>query len=69
MNEVEQIIKASLKNIYPGLPEDKLEEAAENLISYTDLINRIYERIRNNPEAHQMFKIMLEEERKRRSRP
>jgi hypothetical protein len=67
MEEVDQQIRDYLKRLYPGLSADKLEEAAENLIRYTELINRLYERIRNNPDAYQMFKIMLEEERKRKS--
>ena len=46
----------TISNLYPTLDEDQVKEAAHNLACYTELILRIYERIRMDPEAYARFK-------------
>lgn len=38
------------KDLYPELTDEELKEAEENLERYLEVVMRIYERIRNNPE-------------------
>ena len=48
----------TIRDLYPHLNEEQLEEAEENLERYLELVLRIYERIRNDPEAYSAFKAL-----------
>jgi hypothetical protein len=50
----------TVSNLYPTLDEDQVKEAAENLARYTELVLRIYERIKADPEAYARFKALTE---------
>lgn len=52
----EQTIR--LRRIYPDLSEDELEQVAETLDRYISLVCRIYERMRNDPEAYARLKAL-----------
>lgn len=48
----------SVRDLYPHLNEDQLEEAEENLERYLALVLRIYDRIQNDPQAYSVFKAL-----------
>lgn len=48
----------TISNLYPGLDEEQVKKAAENLVRYTELIVQIHERIIANPEAYAQFKAL-----------
>lgn len=48
--------------LYPHLDKEQLQEAEENLKRYVELSLRIYERIRNDPEAYAHFKVLTSKE-------
>ncbi len=48
-----------LRKIYPGLSDEELREAKDNLDGYIDLSFRMYERIRNDPEAYAEFQQLI----------
>lgn len=48
----------SLRELYPDLSEQELEEAEENLERYIELVLRIHERIRLDPKAYAEFKAL-----------
>jgi hypothetical protein len=49
---------ADLRALYPHLDDAHLEEAEENIRLYLELVLRIYERIRVDPEAYARFKSL-----------
>jgi len=48
----------TIRNLYPDLNEEELKEAEENMERYLELVLRIYERIRGDPEAYSAFKAL-----------
>ena len=48
----------TIRDLYPHLNEEQLKEAEENLERYLDLSIRMYERIRNDPQAYAAFKAL-----------
>lgn len=48
----------SLRELYPNLTDEQLEEAEANLIADVQLTLRMYERIRNDPESYQQFRAL-----------
>ena len=48
----------TIRNLYPGLNEEQLKEAEENLERYLELSIRIYERILNDPQAYSTFRAL-----------
>lgn len=45
----------TIRELYPGLNEEQLKEAEENLERYVELALRIYDRIRSDPTAYAEF--------------
>jgi hypothetical protein len=41
----------TIRDLYPHLSEERLQEAEENLERYLEVVLRIYERIQADPEA------------------
>lgn len=54
--------RITIRDLYPGLDEEGLREAEENLDRYIKLTLRIYERIRSDPEAYAQFKALTASE-------
>ncbi len=52
----------TIRDLYPHLTEEQLQEAEEHLTRYIELSLRIYERICNDPEAYAHFKALTSEE-------
>ena len=48
----------SFTDLFPGIEKDKLQEAEENLDRYLELVLRIYNRIRSDPEAYRAFRAL-----------
>jgi len=48
----------TIRDLYPHLNEEQLKEAEENLERYLELSIRIYERIRNDPQAYAAFRAL-----------
>jgi hypothetical protein len=48
----------TIRDLYPHLDEEQLEEAEENLERYLELVLRIYERIQKDPEGYSAFKAL-----------
>lgn len=48
----------SLRELYPNLTDEQLEEAEANLIAEVQLTLRMFERIRNDPESYQQFRAL-----------
>lgn len=51
----------SVRELYPNLTDEELEEAEANLIADVQLTLRMYERIRNDPESYQQFRALTAE--------
>ena len=47
---------SSLKNLYPGLPDEDLEQIDDVLSRYLELALQIFERIRSDPELYAKFR-------------
>jgi hypothetical protein len=52
----------TLRDLYPHLSPEELKEADENLSRYIQLALRIYDRVRNDPEAYARFKALTASE-------
>ena len=50
-----------LRKLYPNLSDEELLEAEENLKGYLEVVLRIYERIRSDPEEYARFKKLVAE--------
>jgi len=48
----------TIRDLYPHLNDEQLKEAEENLERYLELTLRIYDRIRQDPEAYARFKTL-----------
>jgi len=48
----------TIRDLYPGLSDEQLKEAEENLGRYLELALRIYDRIRSDPEAYSQFRAL-----------
>jgi hypothetical protein len=48
----------NIRDLFPHLSESELKEAEENLERYLELVLRIYERIRNDPEVYARFRAL-----------
>ncbi len=48
----------SIRDLYPHLDDEQLKEAEENLERYLELTLRIYDRIRQDPDAYARFKTL-----------
>jgi len=46
----------TIRDLYPHLSNEQLQEAEENLTRYVQLALQIYERIREDPELYALFK-------------
>lgn len=55
--------KITVKELYPNLNEEELEEAEDTLDRYIDLAVRMYKRIKADPEAHAEFIALTDERR------
>lgn len=51
----------TIRDLYPQLDENQLREAEENLDRYLELTLRIYERIRNDPQAWAEFAVLIKQ--------
>jgi hypothetical protein len=54
----------TIRQLYPGLNEEQLKEAEENLERYLELTLRIYDRIRSDPAAYSEFQSLTASRRK-----
>lgn len=50
--------RVTIRDLYPGLTDEELQEADENLERYVELVLRIYERIRSDPVEYSRFKSL-----------
>lgn len=50
--------QVTIRDLYPGLTDEELQEADENLERYVELVLRIYERIRSDPAEYARFKSL-----------
>jgi len=48
----------TIRDLYPHLNDEQLKEAEENLDRYLELTLRIYDRIRQDPDAYARFKTL-----------
>lgn len=48
--------EVTVRELYPTLSNTEIEAAEENLERYIELVLRIYERIRSEPESYAQFK-------------
>lgn len=48
----------TIRDLYPHLSEEQLKEAEEHFERYLELVLRIYERIRLDPEAYENFQAL-----------
>ena len=48
----------TIRDLYPHLNGEQLKEADENLARYLELTLRIYDRIRQDPDAYARFKTL-----------
>ena len=53
--------KLTIREAFPALPEEKVKEAEARVDRYVALVYRIYERIREDPEQYDSFKLRLTE--------
>ena len=65
MQKAEPEKAPTFRELFPEIPEDQLKEAEENFNRYIDVVLRIYERVRNDPEEYARFKTIAEEENRR----
>lgn len=54
----------TLRELFPHLTDDELAEAEASLDRYLALTQRIYERIRQDPEAYARFKALTASRKK-----
>ena len=47
-----------IRDLHPGLSDQQLKEAEENLERYLELALRIYDRICSDPEAYAQFRAL-----------
>jgi len=59
MDEEKVNTNPKLRNLYPNLTDKQLLEAEENLRGYLEVVLRIYERIRKDPETHARFRKLV----------
>jgi len=52
---------SKLRKLYPHLTDEELLESEENLRGYLEVVLRIYERIRKDPEEYARFKKLVAE--------
>ena len=50
----------TLADLYPSLTTDQLKSAEDNLRRYLELALRVYERIENDPDTHQLSTTLTE---------
>jgi hypothetical protein len=50
----------TIRDLYPHLNDEQLKEAEENLDRYLELALRIYDRIRQDPDAYDQFKTLTD---------
>ena len=55
---------SALRRLYPELSDKEIEEAQEALDRYVDLVARMAERIKADPEAYEQFRRLLEDRMK-----
>jgi hypothetical protein len=48
----------TIRDLYPDMGEDRQRAAEENLERYLELMLRIYQRIREDPEAYAQFRAL-----------
>ena len=53
----------TIRDLYPGLSDEQLKEAEENLERYLELALRMYDRIRSDPEAYSRFRALTASDR------
>jgi len=49
-----------IEDLYPDFTPEQLEIAEENLTRYAELVLRIYERLRSDPEEYARFKALTD---------
>jgi hypothetical protein len=57
--------RPSIRDLYPDLDAERLKDAEENLGRYLELAVRMYDRIRQDPEAYARFKTLTDSEKAR----
>lgn len=62
-------IDPTLRKLYPNFSDNELIEAEDNLDAYLEIVIRIFERIKNDPEEYARFKKRAEELKARRPDP
>jgi len=50
----------TIRDLYPHLSEERLKETEESIEQYIELILRIYERVKSDPQAYADFKALTE---------
>ena len=50
-----------IRDLYPNLTDEELADAEKNLDDYLEVVLRIYERIRSDPEEYTRFKKLVAE--------
>jgi hypothetical protein len=50
--------KITIRDLYPDLDDEQLKQAEDNLVRYLEVVLRIYNRIRSDPEAYAQFKSL-----------
>jgi hypothetical protein len=55
----------TIRDLYPALTDDQLQEAEENLRRYTELSLQAYERIRSEPKLYKQFQVSLAEHKEK----
>ena len=48
----------TIRDLYPHLNDEQLKEAEENLERYLEVTLRVYDRIRQDPDAYARFKTL-----------
>jgi len=48
----------TIRDLYPHLNDEQLKEAEENLGRYLEVTLRVYDRIRQDPDAYARFKTL-----------
>jgi len=54
----------SFTDLFPEIEKDKLREAEENIDRYLELVLRIYNRIKEDPQAYDIFKALTSRKQK-----
>lgn len=51
-------VASIIRNLYPQLHENQVQEAEENLINFLEVVLEIYEDIRSDPQTYAQLKTL-----------